>query len=70
MVHRFRKLMRRVFGRKGDETTEHGREPSPAPSRPPTESEIDEAARESFPASDPPALSLEKKPGKQARGSP
>lgn len=37
-------------------------------SRQPTESEIDEAERESFPASDPPALSLEASDGNNKKG--
>jgi hypothetical protein len=58
-THRLGNLLRRIFVSKA-ERAERARQSAPPPPREATEPEIDEAVDESFPASDPPALRLEK----------
>lgn len=59
-THRLGNLIRRIFVPKAKRLERRASEAPSTRTREATELEIDEAVDESFPASDPPALSLEK----------
>jgi hypothetical protein len=66
-VRRLGQLIGKIFGVGGrdDAANNRSNNAAPPPPRPPTEHEIDEAGRASFPASDPPALALEEQEKRQ-----